>query len=220
MVSSGNPFKSLNEHSLILSSRLEQWNIKNGILIGHGMGGLIALSLPDSGRRRIEHLVSIGTPFHGSRLLIYLKFIPALRDMVVGSDFLLMYSMNALMFPLFTPFKAWLDQWIVPFNLAHFGQGRDLIMDQVGHFNLILGKESLLTIINCIIEQHPEPEKPTEEKAGTVVVKAKHESRVHAGIKRAVKKQSLKKKTVRKRASGKKPTVNKKKKRGSTKRAN
>ncbi len=142
----GSAFSSLHEQARYLSKILEKNDIDEGIVLGHGMGSLVALALPDAGRQRIEHLVSLGTPFHGSRLFLYGSFIPAIRDMAVGSNFLLFNRMNALLFPSFTPFIAWQDEWIVPFNLAQFGQGRDLIFDEVGHFNLVMSQENVQTL--------------------------------------------------------------------------
>jgi len=151
-------FRRIPEHSRRLAEFLAEKNIQGGILIGHGMGSLSALSLPDHGRQRIRHLISLGTPFHGSRVFLTLPFVPAFGDMAAGSDFLLLHRMNALLFQSFDPFSAWQDQWIVPFNLAHFGQGRDLIFDQSGHYNLILGDENLDTLVDFLDERYPHPE--------------------------------------------------------------
>lgn len=148
----GSAFSSLHDHARNLSRLLADYDVEKGVLIGHGMGSLVALALPDAGRQRIEHLVSVGTPFHGSRLFLYGAFIPAIRDMAVGSNFLLFNRMNALLFSSFTPFIAWQDEWIVPFNLAHFGQGRDLIFDQVGHFNLVRSKENVQVLADHLQE--------------------------------------------------------------------
>ena len=162
-LSSGSIFRDLRGHASRLAEILEEKKVQEGILLGHGMGSLVALSLPDAGRQRIGHLVSLGTPFHGTRLLMALSFIPALRDMAVGSEYLLLNRMNALLFPMFDPFSAWQDEWIVPFNLAHFGQGRDLIFDEVGHYNLALGKDNLETLTEFLNERYPDPRTALEQ---------------------------------------------------------
>ena len=146
VIKTGSAFTSLHDQARNLSRVLEKHDVEKGVLLGHGMGSLVALALPDAGRQRIEHLVSVGTPFHGSRLFLYGRFIPAIRDMAVGSNFLLFNRMNALLFPSFTPFIAWQDELIIPFNLAQFGQGRDLIFDQVGHYNLVMSPENVQTL--------------------------------------------------------------------------
>ncbi|MCR9144702.1 MAG: alpha/beta hydrolase [bacterium] len=157
ILSSASIFSGLRTHASRLSEALNERDIQAGILIGHGMGSLIALNLPDAARQRIQHLISLGTPFHGTRLLMPLRFIPALRDMAVGSEYLLLNRMNALLFPSFDPFSAFQDQWILPFNLTHFGQGRDLILDQVGHYNIAVGGENLGTITEIVTERYPAP---------------------------------------------------------------
>lgn len=162
-ISSGSAFQDLRGHAARIAAILEEKKVQDGILLGHGMGSLVALSLPDAARQRIGHLVSLGTPFHGTRLLMALSFIPALRDMAVGSEYLLLNRMNALLFPMFDPFSAWQDEWIVPFNLAHFGQGRDLIFDEVGHYNLALGKDNLETLAEFLNERYPDPQTAVEQ---------------------------------------------------------
>jgi pimeloyl-ACP methyl ester carboxylesterase len=157
ILSSASMISGLRTHASRLSDRLNARDIQEGILIGHGMGSLIALNLPDAARQRIQHLISLGTPFHGTRLLLPLRFIPALRDMAVGSEYLLLNRMNALLFPSFDPFSAFQDQWILPFNLTHFGQGRDLILDQVGHYNITLGGENVTTITEIVTDRYPAP---------------------------------------------------------------
>lgn len=140
-----------------LAAILEQLNAQKAVLIAPGKSGLVALALPDSGRRRIQHLATLGAPFHGSRLHLALGFIPAFRDMIVGSEFLLLHRMNALLFPGFSPFMAYRDEWIYPANLAQFGQGRDLILDRAGHWNLCLDGENVETIVSHIDSAHAEP---------------------------------------------------------------
>ncbi len=153
----GNPLRGLREKARRFAAMLEHENIRNGIIIGHGGGSLAGLALPDAARQRIQHLIALGTPFHGSRLYLYLQFIPALRDLAVGSEYLLLNRLNALLFPSFTPFCAWQDECIIPFNLAYFGQGRDLIFDEPGHFNLVLGYENISTIVDFLKEKYPLP---------------------------------------------------------------
>lgn len=156
---------SLASQARQLARTLEQLNIQKGILVAHGRGGLTALALPDSGRRRIQHLVTLGTPFHGSRFFTPFAFVPAFGDMNVGSDFLLLHRMNALLFPGFSPFSAYKDEFIYPGNLGHFGQGRDLILDRNGHMNLILDGENIETIVQHIESLHPEPAGNPEVRA-------------------------------------------------------
>jgi pimeloyl-ACP methyl ester carboxylesterase len=163
IISTGTVFSGLRAHAARLSEILTHRAINEGIIIGHGMGSLVALNLADAPRQRIGHLISLGTPFHGTRILMPLTFVPALRDMAVGSEYLLLNRMNALLFPSFDPFSAFQDQWIVPFNLTHFGQGRDLILDQVGHNNIVLSGENCDTIVEIISDRYPAPATALEQ---------------------------------------------------------
>jgi len=157
VVLSTGQFGSLQSQARRLSRALESLNVTGGILVAHGKGGLAALALPDSGRRRIQHLLTLGTSFHGSRFFLPFQFLPAFNDMTVGSEFLLLHRMNALLFPQFSPFCAYQDQYIYPSNLAYFGQGRDLILDRGGHWNLVLDPENVETVVQHISHSHPEP---------------------------------------------------------------
>lgn len=148
---------SLTTQARTLARLLEELDVQRGILIAHGKAGLAALALPDSARRRVQHLVTLGTPFHGSRVFLPLAVVPSFGDMSVGSEFLLLHRMNALLFPQFSPFCAFQDQFIYPSNLGHFGQGRDLILDRSGHWNLVLDAENIDTIVQHLLLAHPEP---------------------------------------------------------------
>ncbi|MCE9597613.1 MAG: hypothetical protein K8S54_06555 [Spirochaetia bacterium] len=161
-------FSSLTSQARNLARLLEELDIQKGIFIAHGKSGLAALALPDSARRRVQHLITLGTAFHGSRVFLPLAMVPAFGDMAVGSDFLLHHRMNTLLFPQFSPFCAYQDQLIYPGTLGHFGQGRDLILDRSGHWNLVLDAENIDTIVQHVLQSHPEPVQtpmiPTEAK--------------------------------------------------------
>ncbi|MCB1137118.1 MAG: hypothetical protein KDK23_00120 [Leptospiraceae bacterium] len=152
-----NPLKGFRVHARTLSSNLEKWNVHQATLLCHGSGGLASLGLPDPGRQRIKYLVTMGAPFHGTTLLNWLPFIPAFHDMTPGSEYLLINRMNALLFPSFSPFVPWKDEWIVPGNLARFGQGRDLILDWPGRMNLLFSRDVGETIIEHMNREHPFP---------------------------------------------------------------
>ena len=190
----------LREQARRLAAILERYQVKDGILIGHGKGTLAALSLPDAGRQRLHHLVSLGAPFNGSRLFMPIGFIPALRDMAVGSDYLLFNRMNCMLFQSFSPFSAWQDEYIIPFNLARYGQGRDLILDQVGRYNLVLGADNLNTVVEFLEEQYPERTTAVEQ-ARAIENSA---PRAETAAPRAPKKAARKKKTSAKKTSKKK----------------
>ncbi len=150
-----NPFRSLKDSARQLSRLIEKEGLQRCVLIGHGIGGLLPLALPDEGRKRVYHLLGLGSPYHGTTLFRYLGFIPALRDSTARSDFLLAHRMNALLFDAFSPFSAWSDQWIVPDSLCRFGQGRDLVLDYPGRLNLVLFTDNIQALTEFLGHSHP-----------------------------------------------------------------
>lgn len=150
-----NPFRSLKESARRLAQHIEKEGIQRCVLIGHGIGGLLPLALPDEGRKHVYHLLGLGTPFHGTTLFRHLSFIPSFRDVTPRSEYLLIHRMNALLFDDFSPFSAWLDEWIVPASLSRFGQGRDLIVDFPGRMNLVLSPENVRTVVEFLSSSHP-----------------------------------------------------------------
>ncbi len=152
-----NPLKGFRVHARTLSANLEKWNVRQATLLCHGAGGLASLGLPDPGRQRIQYLVTLGAPFHGTTLLNWLPFVPAFHDLTPGSEYLLINRMNALLFPSFSPFVPWRDEWIVPSGLARFGQGRDLILDWPGRLNLLFSEDVGDTVIEHLNREHPYP---------------------------------------------------------------
>lgn len=150
-----NPFRSIKKSARLLSGFIEKHNLKHCVILGHGVGGLLPLALPDEGRQRAYYLLGLGTPFHGTTLTRHLGFIPSLRDITPRSEFLLLHRMNALLFNEFSPFSAWNDEWIWPNSLTRFGQGRDLILDYPGRLNLILHSENLHSVIEFLNHSHP-----------------------------------------------------------------
>ncbi|MBW7858260.1 MAG: hypothetical protein H3C43_08210 [Leptonema sp. (in: Bacteria)] len=150
-----NPFRSIKRSARQLAQFIEKESLKHCVIMGHGVGGLLPLALPDEGRKRAYYLLGLGTPFHGTTLTQHLGFVAALRDITPRSEFLLLHRMNALLFNEFSPFSAWNDEWIWPNSLTRFGQGRDLILDYPGRLNLVLHSESLHSIIDFLNHSHP-----------------------------------------------------------------
>ena len=162
-----NPLKGFRLHARSLSANLEKWGVTQATLLCHGAGGLASLGLPDPGRQRIRYLVTLGSPFHGTTVLNWLPFIPAFHDLTPGSEYLLINRMNALLFPGFSPFVPWRDEWIVPSGLARFGQGRDLVLDWPGRMNLLFSADVAETIVDQLNREHPYPITATQMAKAT-----------------------------------------------------
>lgn len=205
-----NPLKGFRVHARTLSANLEKWNVHRATLLCHGSGGLTSLGLPDPGRQRIHNLVTLGAPFHGTTLLNWLPFIPAFHDLTPGSEYLLINRMNALLFPSFSPFVPWKDEWIVPSGLARFGQGRDLILDWPGRLNLLFSADVGDTVMEHLNREYPYPvtaahmAQQTPEPEGAVPRSAPVRPTQVQSAGARVAKKSATKKTVQKKATKKK----------------
>jgi hypothetical protein len=167
----GSILQGAKEVSLNLASFLERYNVRHGILIAHGTSAPMALSLPDRARRRIDHLVSLGTAFNGSERFRRFGWIPYLHDFLPGCEFIRNYRIHTMIFDHFSPFSAWRNEWIRPGKYARYGEGRDLIFDEPGHYNLIQSEAIVKIIVDHLVERNPLNKKDVEpaepEKIGT-----------------------------------------------------
>lgn len=154
-VSNFSPLRDLKKSARRLSRIIEAEGSQRCILIGHGVGAVLPLALPDEGRKRVHYLLGLGGCYHGTTLFRNLSFVPALGDVVARSNFLLTHRMNALLFDDFYPFSAWSDEWIVPGTLNRFGQGKDLILDFPGRMNLLLFPDTLRAVVEFLDQSHP-----------------------------------------------------------------
>lgn len=115
-------------------------------LVAHGTGGLLSLILPDKARRMTRRLITLGTPFHGSKTFhgsnhSYWDF---------ESEWVKHNYKNALFFPMFQPLATIEDFSFKPTEATTFGQGRDLWFDIPGNYNLVKRTENLRTILEFL----------------------------------------------------------------------
>lgn len=164
-VANFNPLRDLKKSARRLSRIIEEEGARRCILVGHGVGAVLPLALPDEGRKRVHYLLGLGGCYHGTTLFRHLAFAPALRDIVARSSFLLTHRMNALLFDDFYPFSAWSDEWIVPNTLNRFGQGKDLILDFPGRLNLLLYPDTLRSVVEFLDQSHPPVTTPSATPA-------------------------------------------------------
>ncbi len=167
------PFEKLYEKAKRLSSFLEKINENKITLLAHGTGGLLPLSLSNDARKKVLRFISLNTPFFGTNLFNSLDFIPAFKDLLVRSEYLIQFRMNALLYEEFYPFVAWSDEWIFPDTLLKFGQGRDILLDIPGRLNLILNKENVETLANFIDNLNKTEEKKLEKQSSKIIINSK-----------------------------------------------
>lgn len=170
-----NPFRNLSTHSSKLSNFLNKLSEVNLTLIGHGIGGLIPLSISDEARKKVKKLITLGTPFWGTQIFKYFDFIPMYKDLLPRSEYLISFRMNSLLYEEFYPFTPWMDEWILPDTLLKFGQGRDILLDIPGRLNLILHYENIETLVQFINQIHPHQTKDTD--MGEKILKTNQKSK-------------------------------------------
>ena len=79
----------INKYVEKLALEIEKRNIKQPILVGYSMGGLIAVRYAQKhGWDKVEKMITIAAPFRGSKLAQLIKWLPAGKDMFPESDFL------------------------------------------------------------------------------------------------------------------------------------
>lgn len=72
-----------------LSLEIQKRNVKKPILIGYSMGGLIATRYAQEyGWDKVERVITIAAPFHGTKLAQLIEWLPAGKDMLPESNFL------------------------------------------------------------------------------------------------------------------------------------
>ncbi len=71
----------LEEKSRLLEKLIDHEGLDDYYLIGHSMGGLIAMGMSDEYRRRARHFITLGTTFRGAILSYLMPIFPAARQL-------------------------------------------------------------------------------------------------------------------------------------------
>ncbi|TGK19980.1 hypothetical protein EHO61_05540 [Leptospira fluminis] len=143
-------FRDTNRAVNLLDSQLRSLPTKY-LVIAHNTGGLLSLLSPDTSRRKIGTLITLGTPFQGTNLFHY--FGP--KDLRWKSRLLESHFNTFLFMDRFQPLAPWKEMFFRPKESSEFGQGRDLWFDVVGNFNLVRVEENLRTIRDYLLKNYP-----------------------------------------------------------------
>lgn len=76
----------IEEKSGLLEAFFEDHELDDVYVVGHSMGGQIALAMCDEARRRVRHFITLGTAFRGSVLSYLFPFFPAARQLNPNSE--------------------------------------------------------------------------------------------------------------------------------------
>ncbi|MFO7576956.1 MAG: alpha/beta fold hydrolase [Pelovirga sp.] len=127
----------------LLAKRIDELRHRLGVnkvhLVGHSMGGIIARNYIQrrGGRDKVDRLVCLGTPHHGSKLTPF-SFMPLGKLLMPGSDFL--NRLNAEPPPAgvqFTNIYTRKDNMVLPNSSTRLTWGKEVSLDLMGHTSLI-----------------------------------------------------------------------------------
>lgn len=127
----------------LLAKRIDELRHRLGVnkvhLVGHSMGGIIARNYIQrrGGQDKVDQLVCLGTPHHGSKLTPF-SFMPLGKLLMPGSDFL--NRLNAEPPPAgvqVTNIYSCKDNMVLPNSSAQIDWGTAIPLDNIGHTSLI-----------------------------------------------------------------------------------
>ena len=125
------------------------------VLIGHSMGGLVARAyLRRFGNRRIERLITLGTPHHGS-VLAYLFPGRSLAQLRPGNAWLAELNREeALPAPApITSIWSWHDSMVAPQASAALARAENVALVGVAHNALLMDRETRRCVLRAMGER-------------------------------------------------------------------
>ncbi|MFO7766966.1 MAG: alpha/beta fold hydrolase [Pelovirga sp.] len=129
--------------SELLAKKIDELRHRLGVnkvhLIGHSMGGIIARNYVQrrGGQDKVERLIFLGTPHHGSKLTPF-SFMPLGKLLIPGSDFLT--RLNSEPPPTqvqVSNIYTFKDNMVLPNSSAQLDWGSQVQLDNMGHTSLI-----------------------------------------------------------------------------------
>lgn len=154
------PFCKENEYLELLNQALQTCS-QPMICIAHNTSGLVIGALPDATRRKINTLITLGTPFKGYKILGLITQKGHEPNSPLLENRLTTYLFINHFYPL-SPIKEYLF-FPKGENLV-YGQGRDQWFDVPGNYNLVQRSENLRTLVEFLLSVHPTNQKSIIQK--------------------------------------------------------
>jgi triacylglycerol lipase len=135
----------ISDMARIVAEYLQSSELENVIVIAHSKGGLImkfALADPDTSRR-VKHLITINTPFSGSRYA-YLFVLPSVRMFTPKGSMIRNLALNNAINRHITSLYSVFDPHIP--ETSHLDGAENVILPTIGHFRPIADPTTLETI--------------------------------------------------------------------------
>lgn len=132
--------------SELLAKRVDELRHQLGVnkvhLVGHSMGGMIARNYVQlrGGHDKVEQLICLGSPHHGSKLATF-SIDPLGKRLIPGSDFL--QRLNSAPIPeqvRMTNIYTNKDNMVLPNASNHLTWGEAIEFERMGHTSLIYRK--------------------------------------------------------------------------------
>lgn len=134
--------ESFNDKAKSLKEFIDQSHFNNVILVGVSAGGITSYTYLQQfgGWDRTHKFISVGSPFHGSKLAYLISFIKSGRELIPGSEFLKKLMSDEVKNPeKIVCLSATLDE-MVSDSVGLTGV-RKIILDEIGHNRLHLTSE-------------------------------------------------------------------------------
>jgi triacylglycerol lipase len=147
----------------LLAKRVDELRHQLGVnkvhLVGHSMGGMIARNYIQlrGGHDKVEQLVCLGSPHHGSKLAT-LSMDPLGKLLIPNSDFL--QRLNSAPIPEnvhVTNIYTNKDNMVLPNSNNHLSWGEAVELDGMGHTSLLYRKAPIAATIAALKRIPPSP---------------------------------------------------------------
>jgi hypothetical protein len=133
-------------------------------IIAHNTAGILMGGLPDSARRKVDTLVTLGTPYRGFKFMGFFSW----KGWEPGASALEMRLPAYLFINKFHPLSPIQEYLFYPRDEnLQYGQGRDQWFDIPGNYNLVRRGENLRTIVEYLQTINPPIPLPP---AGSMVI--------------------------------------------------
>ncbi len=151
------PLAGIDDFALALAGRVEEVRRRTGagrvVLVAHSMGGLVSRAYIArlGGAERVERLVTIGSPHHGSELA-RLAIGRCARDMIPDGPWLsglVAAEAGSTGVPVTTIF-SWDDNMVAPQDSPRLPGAKAIALENVGHLELLRSPEVMRLVADEI----------------------------------------------------------------------
>lgn len=135
-----------------LEDFIEEHDLDDFYIVGHSMGGLIALAMREEMRSRVRHFITMGTAYRGAVLSYLVPVSPAAKQLRPSSSLLEELVQRARGLENLTTIIARWDEIAFPRRACRFGGECSEITGVAGHAQLILHPTSLAQVTDLLAE--------------------------------------------------------------------